>query len=84
MTTFKQLDRALAAKGWRYDVDNEQFMNGKHPLNYHKVLALMPGMTLDELASYQDQKYDARNPSMAKQRTAKKKAAKKMARKKAT
>jgi len=52
-------------------------MDGKHPLNYRKVLALMPGMTLDELASYQDQKYDDRTRSGAKRRTAKKKAAKK-------
>jgi hypothetical protein len=88
MSTFDTLDKRLAAKGWRYDADNEQFMNGKHALNYRAVLALIPGMTMDELARYQDQKHDdfhgrrvAVDPKQLKQRT-KKKAAKKVTRKK--
>ena len=80
MTT-ADLDKRLAARGWRYDVDNEQFMNGKYTLNYRKVLALMPGMTLDELASYQDQKYDDKPRGVTKQRPVKKKVAKKAGKK---
>jgi hypothetical protein len=58
MSTFDTLDKQLAAAGWTYDADNEQFLAGKRRLDYRRVLALVPGMTLDELASYQDLKYD--------------------------
>jgi hypothetical protein len=58
MTTFQELDQQLAACGWRYDVDNEVFTDGSKRLGYQKVLALVPGMTLEELASYQDDQLD--------------------------
>jgi len=57
MTT-SELDRALKKRGWHYDVENEVFRNRGRRLNYQQVGALMPGMTLDELASYQDDQYD--------------------------
>ena len=59
MITFQQLDKALKARGWRYDIGQEQFIdaNGK-AIRDRKLTALVRGMTLDELASYQDDKYD--------------------------
>ncbi len=62
MTTFQQLDKALKARGWRYDIGQEQFIDGdgKAIRDCQKLTALVPGMTLDELASYQDDKHDTR------------------------
>jgi len=71
MTPFQAIDKALRDAGWRYDTGEECFFDGAKRLPYRKVLAVVPGMTLDELASYQDDKYDR----LAELRTAKKKAA---------
>ena len=62
MTTFQQLDRALRSRGWRYDGGEEQFIDATRKVirSAAKLLALVPGMTLDELASYQDDKADKR------------------------
>jgi hypothetical protein len=57
MTTFEQIDAALAANGWRYDARSELFFDGNKPLKFRTVVALVPGLTLDELASYQDDQY---------------------------
>jgi hypothetical protein len=54
MTTFTDLDRALRQRGWHYDATNEEFRDGNKRLDYRDVQKLVPGMTLDELASYQD------------------------------
>jgi hypothetical protein len=75
MNTFAALYKALRAAGWQCDTGEECFFDGAKRLDYRKVQALVPGMTLDELASYQDDRRD-------KWRRAKKKAAKKVARKK--
>jgi hypothetical protein len=73
MTTFPALDKAIRDGGWRYDTGEECFFDGAKRLPYRKVLALVPGMTLDELASYQGNKYD----QLAKLRRTKKVARKK-------
>ena len=57
MTTFEKLEKALSAKGWHYDAGNQGFRNGKRRLDYRRVLALVPGMTIEELAAYQDDQY---------------------------
>jgi hypothetical protein len=55
MTTFKQLDRALRAKGWHYDAGDEVFHDrANRRLDYRGVVPLVPGLTLDKLASYQE------------------------------
>ena len=54
MMTLEQIDAAHAAKGWRYDVSKDDFFAGNRRLGYQKILAVVPGMTLDELASYQE------------------------------
>jgi len=72
---FQTLDKALRAASWRYDACEESFYAGDKRLPYRKVLALVPGMTLDELASYQDGGFGASGMG----RTAK--ATKKVARK---
>ena len=53
MTTFTDLDDALKTKGWRYQASHEQFYDGNRELTWKDVLGLVPGMTMDELASYQ-------------------------------
>jgi hypothetical protein len=58
MTIFEQIDAALRAKGWRYDRGNELFMAGERVLEWEKLVCLLPGLTLDELASYQDDRHD--------------------------
>jgi hypothetical protein len=57
MTTFGQIDQALAAHGWRYQASHEQFYEGNREITWKDVLGLVPGMTLDELASYQTDKW---------------------------
>jgi len=60
MTTFQKIDRALRARGWTYDVGDEQFLDntGNVIRNNGWLLALVPGLTLDHLVSYMDHKYD--------------------------
>jgi hypothetical protein len=60
MSTFTQVDKALRAAGWRYDTGEEEFFDGTKRLTYRKILAFVLGMALDELASYQDDKFDRR------------------------
>jgi hypothetical protein len=57
MTTFEQIDKALDARGWRYQASHEQFYDGNRELTWKDVLGLAPGMTLDEMASYQTDKW---------------------------
>lgn len=50
----------LVRHGLRYGVDDELFYDGHRPLDDpDELLALLPGVTLDELASYQDRTWDA-------------------------
>jgi len=59
MTRFQQFDATLKAKGWRYDVGNEEFCTrGGRIVECELLQRLLPEMTLDELASYQDVRYD--------------------------
>jgi hypothetical protein len=59
--TFTQLDKALRTASYRYDSGEEEFFDatGKR-LDYRKILKLVPGMNLQQLASYQDDKYEKR------------------------
>jgi hypothetical protein len=57
MTTFERIDAALLAKGWRYDARRDLFFDGDKRLRFRTVVALIPGLTLDELASYRDEQY---------------------------
>jgi hypothetical protein len=57
--TFEKIDRALAEVGWTFDFKHEEFTNGKRRVSYRQVLALVPGLTLEELASYVEHQYDA-------------------------
>ena len=57
MATFKQIDEALTAHGWRYQASHEQFYDGLRELTWKDVLGLVPGMTLDDMASYQYDKW---------------------------
>jgi hypothetical protein len=56
MMTFEQIGVALRAKGWRYDRGNELFMDGDRVVEWEELLGIVPSTTLDELASYQDDK----------------------------
>jgi len=58
MTIIQRLDEALLAMGWSYDAKNEVFRDrAKRRAPYSRVLALVPGMTGDDLASYQDHQW---------------------------
>jgi hypothetical protein len=77
VTAFQALDKALRAAGWRYDAGDEDFFDeGDKQLSYREGLALVPCMTLEELAGYQDGGFCASRMG----RTAKKKGAKKVTR----
>lgn len=60
MTTFQQLDKALHARGWTYDIGDEVFRDnaGKVIHNNAWLLALVPGITLDHRVSCMDDKCD--------------------------
>jgi hypothetical protein len=64
-----ELDRELKRRGWRYDAGDEVFRDGNgRRLDYRRVVNLVPGMTLDELASYQDGRADKRWAKLAKRK----------------
>jgi hypothetical protein len=58
LTRFQQFDKALAKRSWTYSVGDEVFREGERVLDADELLAIVPEMTLDELASYQDDRYD--------------------------
>jgi hypothetical protein len=54
-----EFDRQLAARGWTYDPAAEEFRDGPRLLEWEDVIGLVvPGLSLDDLAAYQDAKYD--------------------------
>jgi hypothetical protein len=55
---YSQLETALAAAGWRFDAEREQFSNGSRRVAYRRVLELIPGMSLDDLAKYVTHKHE--------------------------
>ena len=57
MTTFDHIDRAMAARGVRYDVGDEEFYDGNRPAVADELLGIIPEVTLDQLASCVDHKY---------------------------
>ena len=46
------------AAGWRFDASRELFTDGARRVDYRRVLAIMPGITMDDLASYVTQKHE--------------------------
>ena len=60
MTTDRtnEFEKQLAARGWRYDVENEEFLDGDRLLEWEDVIGLIPGLSFDDLAAYQDRKHD--------------------------
>ena len=58
MTRFQQFDLALRERGFCYDVGEEEFYDGERLLEWEELICRPPEMTLDELASYQDDRYD--------------------------
>jgi hypothetical protein len=54
----RELDAALAARGWRYDSTSELFYDGERMVPWEALLDLVPGMTHGELVAYQDAKWD--------------------------
>ncbi|HEY2414144.1 MAG TPA: hypothetical protein VGI40_18005 [Pirellulaceae bacterium] len=57
-TDFSQLEAALSAAGWRFDPQRERFSDGSRRISYRRVLELLPGLTLGELASYVTEKHE--------------------------
>ena len=54
-----EVDRVLASHGIHYEVCDDVFYDGRRPLEFGQVLALLNGVSGDELASYLDAKCDA-------------------------
>jgi hypothetical protein len=52
------IDDALSSHGYRYDPSAEEFLDGERVIEWQEVIELVPGMTLDELASWQDAEHD--------------------------
>jgi hypothetical protein len=57
------LTTALSAHGYRYDPTAEEFLDRERIIDWREVIELVPGMTLDELASWQDGRNDRREVS---------------------
>jgi hypothetical protein len=57
-TLIERIDQALQERGWRYDVRDEQFMVADREIEWEELIDLLPDLTLDELAAYQDVKPD--------------------------
>ena len=57
ITFIERIDQALQDTGCHYDVAKEQFMDGERPLELEDLAELLPEVSLDELASYQDAKW---------------------------
>ena len=57
-TDISQLEAALSAAGWRFEAEREQFSDGSRRIDYRRVLELLPGLTLDELAGYVNKKHE--------------------------
>jgi hypothetical protein len=65
MTTFDAIEAALAACWWSYDVEHEVFTDGSRRIGYQRVLKLVAELTDEQLASYQDHRYDENRRSAA-------------------
>jgi hypothetical protein len=60
MTIYEAFSNVLAARGYHYDPYAEEFRRGQRVVeDTDELLALVPGMTQDELAHWQDDKYEA-------------------------
>ena len=57
-TVIERIDQTLIASGCHYDSENEQFMDGARPLELEDLAELLPEVSLDELTSYQDSKFN--------------------------
>ena len=67
MTTFERIDATLAEMGWAYDWDSEEFRRGrnhKRRLDYQTLLMYLPGITLQDLASYVSHKDHRTNTTL--------------------
>ena len=67
LSRFEQFERALKANGWTYDVGREVFRNRLGlVLGSESLLRLLPEMTRDELACYQEYRYSMSQPAHKK------------------
>ena len=53
------IEAALEAAGWHFEAERERFSDGSRRVDYRRVLELLPGTTLDDLATYVTQKHEA-------------------------
>jgi hypothetical protein len=53
-----KIEAALEAAGWHFDAERERFSDGSYRVDYRRVLELLPGMTLADLAAYVTQKHE--------------------------
>jgi hypothetical protein len=53
------LEAALAAAGWHFDAEKERFSDGSRRVDYRRILELLPGLTMGDLAAYVTQMQEA-------------------------
>jgi hypothetical protein len=63
MSTFAELDKQLAARGWNYNPEHECFMDGESPVDFRELLALVSEISLDELGRYVEHLHDKLRPN---------------------
>jgi hypothetical protein len=61
---FDTIDKALHANGWEYDPEHERFTDGKCQVDDTRILALVPGLTMGDLAVYVDERHAQRRASV--------------------
>jgi hypothetical protein len=52
------LETLLVSQGWQFDAQREQFTDGTRRIDYRRILALMPDMTMDDLANFVNEKHE--------------------------
>jgi hypothetical protein len=53
-----EFDRQLKLRGWSYDPADEEFRSPTGLLDWEEVVGLIPDLSRDDLAAYQERKYD--------------------------
>lgn len=53
-----ELDAALSSAGWHFDAERERFSDGARRIDFRRILELIPGMTMEDLAGYVTRKHE--------------------------
>jgi hypothetical protein len=66
LSRFQELECQIRARGWSYDVRDEVFRDDEGRIvKVTVLLRVLPGMTIDEIVSYQDDRYGRSRKALA-------------------